>query len=187
MNPEWAAEAPDLDETNHDYGPRLCGAASGIATGNSDEVTHILTKLRALKGYWTLGAKLCHRIGCAKDTGVYWCNVSYHSRQPPPQGWGDEKLQDTDLGFPEQSNAWGIRTSGKALYLHGSHVRDMCCHRRDGSLYSGDPMSGFEFFPDTDPKAAHSHVTVGYGICSDTGDVTPFVYNFPGKLGACRA
>jgi hypothetical protein len=166
----------------------VCGADSGIATGNSDEVTHILTKLRALRGHWTLGAQQCHRIGCAKDTGVYWCNVSYHSSlDSAPPGWGDGKLQDADLEFPEQANAWGIRTSAKALYLHGSHIRDMCCHRKDGGLLSGDPMSGFENFLDTDPEAAHSSIVVGYGSCSDKGDVVPFDYRFPGKLGACRA
>ncbi|KAK4041289.1 hypothetical protein C8A01DRAFT_34700 [Parachaetomium inaequale] len=160
MNPQWVAEVADLDETNHEFGvPSVCGADSGIATGNSDEVTHILTRLRALKGYWTLGAGRCHRLGCGQNTGVYWCN----------------------------DNAWGIRTSAKALYLRGSHIRDICCHRRDGSLYSGDPMSGVEAFPDNDPEAAHSRVAVGYGSCVDNNAVLPLVYTFPGKLGACRA
>ncbi|KAK4148654.1 hypothetical protein C8A00DRAFT_38775 [Chaetomidium leptoderma] len=158
INPEWTLEVADPEETLHDYGFRLCGSDSGIATGNSDDVTRILTKLRALKGVWTIEAGRCHRLGCSKNTGVYWCN----------------------------DNAWNIRTSAKALYLHGSHIRDSCCHRSDGSLYSGDPMSGVEAFPDNHPEAAHSRVSVGYGSCSDHPNVLPLAYAFPGELGVCR-
>ncbi|AEO56650.1 hypothetical protein MYCTH_92683 [Thermothelomyces thermophilus ATCC 42464] len=74
-NSNWVAEMPDPDETMKHFGARTCGADSGLATGNSDEVTSLPTQLRALNGHWTLGAKMCHRIGCRENTGLYWCNV----------------------------------------------------------------------------------------------------------------
>ncbi|KAK4246095.1 hypothetical protein C7999DRAFT_42409 [Corynascus novoguineensis] len=75
MNSDWVAEMPDPDETMTDFGPRTCGIESGLATGNSDEVTSLLTQLRALNGHWTLEAEKCHRIGCRENTGLYWCNA----------------------------------------------------------------------------------------------------------------
>ncbi|KAL2195183.1 hypothetical protein P885DRAFT_70764 [Corynascus similis CBS 632.67] len=75
MNSDWVAEMPDPDETMTDFGPRTCGAESGLATGNSDEITNLLTQLRALNGHWTLEAKKCHRFGCRGNTGLYWCNA----------------------------------------------------------------------------------------------------------------
>jgi hypothetical protein len=76
MNPEWTQEIAGPKETLKDYGRRVCGSDSQVATGVSDEITHILTRLRALKGYWTIEANQCHRLGCGDDSGVYWCNVS---------------------------------------------------------------------------------------------------------------
>jgi hypothetical protein len=76
MNPEWTQEVASSTETQQDYGRRVCGSDSQVATGVSDEITHILTRVRALKGYWTIEANRCHRLGCGDDSGVYWCNVS---------------------------------------------------------------------------------------------------------------
>ncbi|KAL2146637.1 hypothetical protein VTI28DRAFT_3136 [Corynascus sepedonium] len=158
INSDWVAEMPDPDETMTNFGPRTCDVESGLATGNSDEVTNLLTQLRALNGHWTLEAKKCHRIGCRGNTGLYWCN----------------------------DNDWNVRVPAKSLYLHGSHIRDMCCHGSDGSLYSGDPMSGIEDFLDSDRHAAHTRVLVGYGRCSDPANVNPLTYPFPGYFGFCR-
>ncbi|KAK3308373.1 uncharacterized protein B0T15DRAFT_550413, partial [Chaetomium strumarium] len=159
LNRDWIADLANPDQTLHDYGPRVCGADSGIATGDSEKLSLQLTKLRQLAGSWILDAGTCHRLGCGTNAGVYWCN----------------------------DNAWNIRASAKSLYLRGSHVRDGCCHRTDGSLFGGDPMSGVEAFPDQHKEAAHSRVAVGYGNCEDPVDVVPLVYSFPGKLGVCLA
>ncbi|KAL2191582.1 hypothetical protein L209DRAFT_761247 [Thermothelomyces heterothallicus CBS 203.75] len=75
-NSNWVAEMPDPDETMKHFGARTCDADSGLATGNSDEATSLLTQLPALNEHWTLGANMCHRIGCSESTGLYWCNVS---------------------------------------------------------------------------------------------------------------
>lgn len=50
-----------------------------------------------------------------------------------------------------------------------------------------DPLSGVEFFPDNHNEAAHSHVALGYGKCSDNANKPPIFYMFPGKLGVCLA
>ncbi|KAK4119162.1 hypothetical protein N657DRAFT_547000, partial [Parathielavia appendiculata] len=158
MNPGWVMQIANLGQgTSLDNGFRLCGADSGIATGNSDEVSRILTRLGALKGTWRIEGGRCHRIGCGENTGVYWCN----------------------------DNAWSIRTSARALYIRGCHIRDGCCHRPDGSLDGGDPLSGVEAFTDNHPDAANSRVAVGYGSCSDNINTVPLIYGFPGELGIC--
>jgi hypothetical protein len=86
-----------------------------------------------------------------------------------------------------QGNEWSIRTTARALYLKGNHIRDDCCHRRDGNLYSGDPISGIEFFPDDHPEAARSFVAVGYGNCSEPMTTHILHYPYPGKVGECIA
>jgi hypothetical protein len=87
----------------------------------------------------------------------------------------------------KQGNEWSIRTTARALYLKGSHIRDDCCHRRDGSLYGGDPIAGIEFFPDDHPEAAHSFVAVGYGTCSEDLNTHILHHPYPGPVGVCRA
>lgn len=76
MNPGWVITAADPDATLKDYGPRYCGPESHVATGNSDEISRILSRLRQLGGHWTIEKNQCHRLGCGQDAGVYWCNVS---------------------------------------------------------------------------------------------------------------
>ncbi len=50
-------------------------------------------------------------------------------------------------------------------------------------------MSGVEWFPNNHKEAAHSNVAIGFGSCSDPGDIVPIAYTFPGKVGQgqCRA
>jgi hypothetical protein len=72
---EIAVPGPHTTEV----GVRQCGAFSKFATGNSDEINRILTRLGALKGTWRMEGKRCHRIGCGDNAGMYWCNVSDRS------------------------------------------------------------------------------------------------------------
>lgn len=71
---------------------QACGSDSTIATGDSWEIERILTFFRHLKGRWTIGPGACHRLGCAKNAGFYWCNVSRPPRLDVPP-----VLRETDM------------------------------------------------------------------------------------------
>ncbi|SPQ21396.1 2480360d-9ae0-4acd-ae1b-4ec17b5e0e4c [Thermothielavioides terrestris] len=162
LNPQWVEMLPDPSETMKDYGTRHCGAESNLATGDSSKISELLTKLGSLRGSWSIKEEWCYRLGCSDNAGIYWCNT----------------------------NKWAIRAEGLRLYTHGVHVRDLCCHRSDGSLYAGDPISGWEMFPDSDNEAAHSYVAIGYGSCSDPRSAPPsfpLIHGYPGSYGNCRA
>jgi hypothetical protein len=76
MNPGWVMEVSISGPGIEEIGVLQCGAFSKFATGSSDEITRILTRLGALKGTWRMEGKRCHRIGCGENAGMYWCNVS---------------------------------------------------------------------------------------------------------------
>ncbi|KAK3904863.1 hypothetical protein C8A05DRAFT_31334 [Staphylotrichum tortipilum] len=160
INKNLVVTVADPSATMRDYGLKACGSDSTIATGHSMEIERLITRLRQLKGYWTIDASRCHRLGCGPNAGLYWCN----------------------------DNAWGIMTSTDQLHLRASHIMDGCCRTQAGGFRYGDALSGVEAFPDNHNEAAHSRVAVGWGNCNDHPNAVPIVYKFPGQFGegACR-
>ncbi|KAL2263514.1 hypothetical protein VTK26DRAFT_6415 [Humicola hyalothermophila] len=158
----WKPSKPQDNEWKNDYGPKLCGIDSEIASGNYSIAQSLLTQLRELDGYWTISESRCHRLACGENTGIYWCNDNPH----------------------------GIRTSARAIFARGMHILDGCCQKKLGTskqLISPRRTSGVEQFPDDHKEAAKSRVVVGYGSCADKSNVDPASYKYPGKLGRCDA
>ncbi len=75
-NPGWGYAPGSTDGLRHDYTMQACGSDSTIATGDSINISKLITLFRHPKGRWTIGPGRCHRFGCDENAGFYWCNVS---------------------------------------------------------------------------------------------------------------